>query len=44
VICVDRAGRLGAAHTTETMSVGAGRIVDGTITVDAWLRAAELTI
>jgi beta-aspartyl-peptidase (threonine type) len=38
VICVDRAGRLGAFHATETMSVGAGTVEGGVVRVRAWVR------
>lgn len=39
VICVDRAGRLGAFHASETMSIGAGVVEGGgALRAGAWVR------
>ncbi len=38
VIAIDRDGRPAAAHASETMPVGAGRVVDGEVQVQAWIR------
>jgi beta-aspartyl-peptidase (threonine type) len=42
VICVDRAGRLGATHASETMSCAGGVVEDGAIRAEAWVRPREL--